>query len=53
MNNKLPKDTDLNNIFQKMDLEFENNLKQIFKNMILPFENMKDYIKYGDMFIKI
>jgi len=34
-------------------LNLDNDIKGIVKNIMHPFDNMKDYIKYGDMFIKL
>jgi len=34
-------------------LALENNMKEIIKNHIKPFNNLKDYIKYGDIFLKL
>lgn len=33
-------------------LNIKNNIEEIKKSMY-PFDNFKDYVKYGDMFLKL
>jgi len=38
-------------LLKKLDLD--KNLTEVLKNHTYPFDNIKDYIKYGNTFLKL